>query len=148
MEEGGPWPLEDDNFIAALRCDRINTSFVFDQPINAVSFTAWIEEQLCPTLGPGDIVDVDNLSSHKKPAVRAAIRAEARISCPCRPTVPISIRSNSSSPSLSICWAKPQSAPSKPHGGASARCSMPSRPTNAPTTSETSAMHRGNVIRL
>lgn len=62
-------------FIAALRCDRIDAPFVFDQPINAASFTAWVEEQLCPTLMPGDIVVMDNLSSHKKPAVRAAIRA-------------------------------------------------------------------------
>lgn len=62
-------------FIAALRCDRIDAPFVFDQPINAVSFTAWVEEQLCPTLGKGDIVVMDNLSSHKRPAVRQAIRA-------------------------------------------------------------------------
>ena len=63
-------------FIAALRCDRIDAPFVFDQPINAASFTAWVEEQLCPTLAPGDIVIMDNLSSHKRPAVRAAIRAK------------------------------------------------------------------------
>lgn len=56
-------------FIAALRCDRIDAPFVFDQPINAASVTAWIEEQLCPTLVPGDIVVMDNLSSHKKPAL-------------------------------------------------------------------------------
>lgn len=62
-------------FIAALRCDRIDAPFVFDQPVNGVSFTAWVEEQLAPTLGPGDIVIMDNLSSHKKPAVRTAIRA-------------------------------------------------------------------------
>jgi transposase len=62
-------------FIAALRCDRIDAPFVFDQPINGASFIQWVEEQLCPTLGPGDIVVLDNLSSHKKPAVRAAIPA-------------------------------------------------------------------------
>lgn len=33
-------------FIAALRCDRIDTPFVFDQPINADRLTAWVEEQL------------------------------------------------------------------------------------------------------
>ena len=33
-----------------------------------------VEQQLCPTLRPGDIVIPDNLSSHKNPAVRAAIR--------------------------------------------------------------------------
>jgi len=62
-------------FIAALRCDRIDAPFIFDQPINGAPFTQWVEEQLCPTLGAGDIVILDNLSSHKKPAVRAAIRA-------------------------------------------------------------------------
>ena len=61
-------------FIAALRCDRIDAPFVFDQPINGASFTTWVQEQLCPTLAKGDIVVLDNLSSHKKPAVRAAIR--------------------------------------------------------------------------
>jgi transposase len=62
-------------FIAALRRDRIDAPFVFDQPINAASFTAWVEQQLAPTLAPGDVVVMDNLSSHKRPAVRAAIRA-------------------------------------------------------------------------
>ncbi len=59
-------------FIAALPCDRIDAPFVFDQPINGTSFTQWVEEQLCPTLSPGDIVILDNLSSHKKPTVRAS----------------------------------------------------------------------------
>jgi len=62
-------------FIAALRYDRIEAPFVFDQPINAVSFTAWVEQQLCPTLATEDIVILDNLSSHKRPCVRQAIRA-------------------------------------------------------------------------
>jgi len=63
-------------FIAALRSDRIDAPYVFDQPINAISFTAWVEQQLAPTLAPGDVVIMDNLSSHKRPAVRAAIRAK------------------------------------------------------------------------
>lgn len=63
-------------FVAALRCDRIDAPFVFDQPINAASFTAWVEPQLCPTLKRSAIVVLDNLSSHKKPAIRAAIRAK------------------------------------------------------------------------
>ena len=62
-------------FIAALRYDRIEAPFVFDQPINAASFTAWVEQQLCPTFAPGDIVILDNLSSHKRPGGRQAIRA-------------------------------------------------------------------------
>ncbi len=48
---------------------------MFDQPINGQSFTDYVEQCLVPTLSPGDIVIMDNLSSHKKPAVRAAIRS-------------------------------------------------------------------------
>lgn len=62
-------------FIAALRHDRIDAPCVLDQPINAISFLAWVEQFLAPTLAPGDIVILDNLTSHKRPAVRAAIRA-------------------------------------------------------------------------
>ena len=62
-------------FIAALRCDRIDAPCVLDQPINGVTFLAWVEQFLAPTLLPGDVVILDNLSSHKRPAVRQAIRA-------------------------------------------------------------------------
>lgn len=62
-------------FVAGLRCDRIVAPCVFDQPINATSFLAWIEQALVPTLSAGDVVVMDNLSSHKNVAVRAAIRA-------------------------------------------------------------------------
>ena len=36
---------------------------------------AWVEQLLVPTLRSGDIVVMDNLSSHKDPAIRRAIRA-------------------------------------------------------------------------
>jgi transposase len=38
-------------------------------------FLAYVREFLCPTLQPGDIVNVDNLSSHKVSGVEEAIRA-------------------------------------------------------------------------
>lgn len=67
-------------FLAALRHDRIDAPCVLDQPINADSFEAYVEQCLVPTLSPGDIVIMDNLSSHKRPAIRAAIRrAGARL---------------------------------------------------------------------
>lgn len=62
-------------FLAALRCDRIDAPCVLDQPINAQSFTDYIEQCLVPTLSAGDVVIMDNLSSYKKPAIRQAIRA-------------------------------------------------------------------------
>jgi transposase len=62
-------------FLAALRCDGINAPCVLDDPVNAISFLAWIEQFLVPTLRPGDIVVMDNLSSHKGAPIRKAIRA-------------------------------------------------------------------------
>ena len=48
---------------------------MFDGPINGVSFIAYVRQVLVPTLKPGDIVVLDNLSSHKVQGVRAAIEA-------------------------------------------------------------------------
>jgi transposase len=62
-------------FIAALRSNRIDAPCVLDGPVNAASFLAWVEQSLVPTLVRGDIVVMDNLSSHKGQPVRAAIRA-------------------------------------------------------------------------
>jgi hypothetical protein len=61
-------------FLAALRSDRIDAPFVLDGPINGKSLAAYIKQMLVPTLSPGDIVIMDNLGSHKGPAVRKAIR--------------------------------------------------------------------------
>lgn len=70
---GGHWKTT--TFVAALRCDAITAPFVIDRPINAIIFRAYIEQCLAPTLEPGDIVVMDNLSSHKGAAVREAIEA-------------------------------------------------------------------------
>jgi transposase len=67
-------------FLAALRHDRIEAPVVFDGPVNGRNFLAYVEQFLAPTLKPGDIVIMDNLSSHKGEAVRKAIRnAGARL---------------------------------------------------------------------
>ena len=62
-------------FLAALRCDRIDAPLVLDGPVNGVSFTAWVEQFLLPTLSAGDVVIMDNLGSHKGAAVRQLIRS-------------------------------------------------------------------------
>ena len=61
-------------FLAALRVDRIDAPAVFDGPINGVSFLAYVEQVLIPTLTQGDVVIMDNLGSHKGRKVRAALR--------------------------------------------------------------------------
>jgi putative transposase len=62
-------------FVAGLRCDGIVAPCVFDGPIDGECFLAWALQFLVPDLRPGDIVVMDNLSSHKNKAVREAIRA-------------------------------------------------------------------------
>ena len=49
--------------------------FVLGGPINRDAFEAYVEQVLVPELRPGDIVVMDNLSSHKGPAVRTRIEA-------------------------------------------------------------------------
>ena len=61
--------------VAALRLSGIAAPFVLDGPINRDAFQAYVDQVLVPELTPGDIVVMDNLGSHKGPAVRAAIEA-------------------------------------------------------------------------
>jgi transposase len=62
-------------FLAALRCNRIEAPCVIDGPINGLSFLAYVEQVLLPTLSKGDIVIMDNLSSHKRKVIRRVLRA-------------------------------------------------------------------------
>jgi transposase len=61
--------------VAALRCDGLTAPMVLDGPINGEGFFAYVEQVLCPTLKPGDIVVLDWLGSHRSPRVRQAIEA-------------------------------------------------------------------------
>jgi transposase len=62
-------------FVGALRHDRLTAPCIFDGPMNAECFRAYVEQCLAPTLRPGDIVVLDNLSSHKVAGIREAIEA-------------------------------------------------------------------------
>jgi len=62
-------------FVAGLSLDGIVAPVVFDGPIDGPSFLAYVEQMVCPRLRPGHVLLMDNLSSHKQPAVEAAVRA-------------------------------------------------------------------------
>jgi transposase len=62
-------------FVAGLRLTGMVAPFVLDGPINRDAFQAYVDQVLVSELAPGDIVVMDNLQSHKGPAVRAAIEA-------------------------------------------------------------------------
>ena len=60
-------------FIGALRYNALTAPTVIDGAVNGELFLAYVEQQLVPTLQVGDIVVMDNLSSHKLAGVRKAI---------------------------------------------------------------------------
>ena len=62
-------------FIAALRAEALTAPWVIPGAMNRVAFDLYIQTQLVPTLRPGDIVILDNLSVHKSAQAEAALRA-------------------------------------------------------------------------
>lgn len=62
-------------FLAGLRQDGLVAPAVFAGAINGELFRAYVDQILVPALRPGDIVVMDNLSSHKVTGVRNAIIA-------------------------------------------------------------------------
>ncbi len=61
--------------MAGLRRDGNVAPFVLDKPINRTAIETYVERVLVPELRPGDVVVMDNLSSHKGPRVREMIKA-------------------------------------------------------------------------
>lgn len=62
-------------FVAGLRSTGIAAPFVIDGPIDRYAFETYVGKVLVPELADGDIVVMDNLSSHKGPRVREMIEA-------------------------------------------------------------------------
>ena len=62
-------------FVAGLRTTGLTAPMVLDGAMNGAAFKAYVEQMLAPSLVPGDIVIMDNLSSHKVADVREAINA-------------------------------------------------------------------------
>ena len=62
-------------FVGALRTTGLTAPRVIDGARNGALFPAYVPQQLVPTLTPGDIVVLDNLSSHHRAGIREAIEA-------------------------------------------------------------------------
>ena len=73
----GHWQTH--TILAALRVDGLTAPAVFDGPLDHVTFRAYVEQVLVPTLRPGDIVVLDNLVIHKQLEARAAIEAAGAV---------------------------------------------------------------------
>ena len=61
--------------VAGIRLRGLTAPKVYDRPLNAALFEEWVEKCLAPTLAEGEVVVMDNLSSHKGPRVEELIKA-------------------------------------------------------------------------
>jgi transposase len=59
----GHW--QSSTFIAALRHQSVAAPFLIEGPVDAEVFTVYLQRVLCPQLLAGDMVILDNLSTHK-----------------------------------------------------------------------------------
>lgn len=69
----GHW--ETSTLVQAIDLNGTRAAMVLDGPMNAASFAGFCRWLLVPTLSPGDIVVMDNLSSHKSRESVAAIES-------------------------------------------------------------------------
>ena len=139
-------------FVAGLRRTGMVAPWVLDGPMNGDAFTTYVTRVLVPELSCGDVVIMDNLSSHKAPTVRAAIESVGAtllflppytlrlLSNGCAAgtlagSARTSIQSRWPSPSSRPTFAVSAPEPSTPSGKPSAASAISTRPTNAGTTS-------------
>lgn len=70
---GGHWHTS--TLVQAVALEGTRAAMVLDGPINSVCFAGFCQWLLAPSLHPGDLVVMDNLSSHRSAAAVRAIEA-------------------------------------------------------------------------
>lgn len=60
---------------AAIYANNVAAAMVTRKAINSITFLGFVEQFLCPTLSPSDLVVMDNLAVHKVKGVDDALRA-------------------------------------------------------------------------
>ncbi len=61
--------------LSSVRLDGTSVPFVFEGALNGDIFRSYVTQLLAPSLKPGDIIIMDNLSSHKVSGIVEAIPA-------------------------------------------------------------------------
>ena len=123
-------------FLGTLRSDGFVAPLTVEGGIDGELFRAWVEQHLTPLLRVGDIVVMDNLSSHKVAGIRQAIEAvgaELRYLLLRR----TSTLSSWPFPSSRSCSATEPNEPSTNSGISAAPSSISSPRPSAATTSNT-----------
>ena len=68
---GGHWKIM--TILGAMSVNGIIAAMTIEEATDGDIFLAFVQQILCPALKPGDVVVMDNLSSHKAAAVRISI---------------------------------------------------------------------------
>ena len=63
--------------LSSIRLDGETESVVLEGAVDREMYEAYIEQILCPSLPPGDIVIMDNLSSHKSAAAQRFVESRS-----------------------------------------------------------------------
>ena len=122
--------LENHHLVAGLRSTALTAPCVIDGPMNGNAFLAYVEQVLVPTLKPGDVVVLDNLSAHKVPGIREAIEAAGAKLLYLPPYRPDFDPIEQLFAKLRALLRRPPNAPSRASGTASrmsSRCLPPGR---------------------
>ena len=127
-------------FVAGLRHDDITASMVADDAMTRALFLQYVQEFLCPTLHPGDIVIADNLRSHKVAGVKEAVEAVGAHRRSLPPYSPDLNPIENCLPHSKRWSAKPPLALWTRSGRTSPRCLTALHPTKARATSRPRAM--------
>jgi len=68
---GGHWKIM--TILGAMSLNGMVAAMTIEEATDGDIFLAFVQQVLCPALKPGDVVVMDNLSSHKAAAVRTSI---------------------------------------------------------------------------
>ena len=68
----GHWRTQ--TFVAALRHNRLDAPWLIDATMNRATFDTYVKTQLAPTLSRGNVIILDNLSSHKSARAAEVLR--------------------------------------------------------------------------
>ena len=89
--------------VATLSWQEVTAPWIFAGSMNSVTFEVYVRTQLLPTLQPGDILVMDNLSAHTGETIRQLIEAQgARLEF----LPPYSPDFNP----IELCWSKVKAA--------------------------------------
>jgi len=69
----GHWKIM--TILGAMSLGGMIATMTIEEATDADIFLAYVEQVLCPALKPGDVVVMDNLSSHKVPGVRRCLES-------------------------------------------------------------------------